>query len=199
MIILKENITAVVLAGGKGRRFAGKDKGLIEYKQCPIIEHVIRAVAPQVSTIMINANRNKAAYASYGYPVITDALSGFQGPLAGFSTAMENVTTEYVLTLPCDGPFVSAAYVQRMADKLMEADDTEIAVAHDGARLQPVHALIPVKLIDSLKQFMDGGERKIDCWYAKHNLALVDFSDTAEIFKNINTLEELQALEGQDD
>ncbi len=192
--IAKDNITAVILAGGRGRRFEGKDKGLIEYKQCPIIEHVIMAVAPQVSGIMINANRSEELYARYGYPVINDELSGFQGPLAGFSTAMQHAPTSHVLILPCDGPLVSSDYVARMADALINGH-AELVVAHDGDRMQTVHALLSCRLLDSLNTFIDGGERKIDRWYAQLDVVLADFSDSPDIFKNINTLEELQTLE----
>lgn len=192
--IQKQAISAVILAGGKGRRFEGRDKGLIEYKQCPIIEHVIKAIAPQVADIMINANRSKAIYSSYGYPVYSDELSGYQGPLAGFSTAMQNTSNPYVLTLPCDGPFVSPDYVKRMTAGLLK-EKAELAVAHDGKRMQPVHALLPISLLGSLDEFMDSGERKIDRWYLQHKVALIDFSDSPEIFQNINTLEELNALE----
>ncbi len=194
----KENITAVILAGGRGRRFDGLDKGLIEYKQRPIIEHVINAITPQVDDIMINANRSEETYTGYGYPVVNDELSGFQGPLAGFSTAMQHATNLYVLTLPCDGPFISADYVRRMATALVDTQ-ADLAVAHDGHRMQPVHALLPTGLLGSLKRYLDSGERKIDRWYLKHNIALVDFSDSSNIFQNINTREQLHALEDFND
>ncbi len=105
--ITETSITAVILAGGKGRRFAGSDKGLIVFKQKRLIEHLLAAIIPQVSDVIINANRNKETYASYGHPVISDTMSDYQGPLAGFSVAMSQVTTSHIITLPCDGPFVS--------------------------------------------------------------------------------------------
>jgi molybdenum cofactor guanylyltransferase len=190
----KDQITAVILAGGRGRRFEGRDKGLIEYKQCPIIEHVIKAIAPQVAGIMINANRSEAVYAGYGYPVINDELSGFQGPLAGFATAMKHAPGAFVLTLPCDGPFISPDYVRRMAATLSDGQ-ADLVVAYDGNRMQPVHALLPVTLRKSLNDFLASGERKIDRWYLQHQVALVDFSDMPDLFLNINTLDELNALE----
>ena len=189
-----EQITAVILAGGKGRRLQGSDKGLVLFKGRPIIEYILEIITPQVSQILINANRNLDSYASYGYPVISDALSDFQGPLAGFSIAMSKAATSHLLTLPCDGPFLSDDYVLRMC-QVLDKEKAELAVAYDGARMQPVHALIPTTLLDSLEEFLQSGDRKIDRWYAKHNVALVDFSDTPEIFHNINTEEQLQTLE----
>jgi len=193
MRIDKKNITAVILAGGKGRRLEGQDKGLVIYKGKALIEHVIEHIQPQVGTIIINANRNHAIYEGYGYPAIGDEMSDFQGPLAGFATAMKAAKTDYILTLPCDGPTPPHDLVARMLTTLNTITDISncITVAHDGERLQPVHALIPVALIDSLEAFLANGDRKIDLWYAKHKLVLVDFSDQPDAFFNINKKEQL--------
>ena len=196
MRIDKRNITAVILAGGKGRRLEGQDKGLVIYKGKALIQHVIERIQSQVGTIVINANRNQETYASYGYPTISDEMSNFQGPLAGFATAMKTVKTDYIITLPCDGPSLPLDLVQRMLSKLNAFEDTSncIAVAHDGEWLQPVHALIPIALIDSLEAFLANGDRKIDLWYAKHDLVLVDFSDQSDAFFNINKKEQLGGI-----
>lgn len=193
MRIDKKNITAVILAGGKGRRLEGQDKGLVNYKGKALIQHVIERIQPQVGNIVINANRNKETYESYGYPTICDEMSDFQGPLAGFATAMKTVKTDYIVTLPCDGPALPLDLVSRMLSKLNTFNDISncITVAHDGEWLQPVHALIPVALIDSLEKFLANGDRKIDLWYAEHELVLVDFSDQPDAFFNINKKEQL--------
>lgn len=194
MRIDKKNITAVILAGGKGRRLEGQDKGLVIYKGKTLIQYVIERIQSQVGEIVINANRNQETYASYGYPTISDEMSNFQGPLAGFATAMKTVKTDYIVTLPCDGPSLPLDLVPRMLSKLNTFADVSncIAVAHDGEWLQPVHALIPVALIDSLEAFLANGDRKIDLWYAKHELVLVDFSDQPDAFFNINKKEQLE-------
>ncbi|MEE9445529.1 MAG: molybdenum cofactor guanylyltransferase MobA [Cocleimonas sp.] len=199
MKVDKKRITAVILAGGKGRRLEGQDKGLVPYKGKALIQHVIERIQPQVGHIVINANRNHEKYASYGYPVISDEMSDFQGPLAGFATAMKTVQTDYIVTLPCDGPSLPLDLVSRMISKLnlfeinSKSDNTNcIAVAHDGDWLQPVHALIPVALIDSLEAFLANGDRKIDLWYAQHEMLLVDFSDQPSAFFNINKKEQLE-------
>ena len=194
MTINKSQITAVILAGGKGRRLGGQDKGLVSYQGKKLIEHALDKIKPQVSEILINANRNQDEYKNYGYPVIDDEMHDFQGPLAGFLTAMKMVKTDYIVTLPCDGPELSEDFVERMASKLSTTED-EIAVAHDGERMQPVHALIPVTLAQDLEAFLESGDRKIDRWYAQHKTALVDFSDKPEVFFNVNTEE--QRLEGK--
>ena len=194
MRIDKKNITAVILAGGKGSRLEGQDKGLVIYNGKALIQHVIERIRSQVGDILINANRNQETYASYGYETISDEMSDFQGPLAGFAVAMKKVDTNYILTLPCDGPSPPIDLVSRMLSQLNCFSDVSncIAVAHDGQWLQPVHALIPVALLESLESFLANGDRKIDLWYAQHELVLVDFSDKPDAFFNINKKEQLE-------
>ena len=190
------DVTAVILAGGKGSRMDGRDKGLVEFANRPLIEYVIDAIKPQVGNIIINANRNLERYSVYGYPVVTDTLSEFQGPLAGYLSAMKASTTHYIATVPCDGPFLPGDLVGRLIAALT-ASDAEIAVAHDGSRMQPVYALIPTALANSLGAFLGSGERKIDIWYAQHRVALADFSDCPETFVNINTAEQRDRLQSE--
>jgi molybdenum cofactor guanylyltransferase len=192
----KHDVTAVILAGGKGRRMDGEDKGLIELAGRPLVEYVIDAIAPQVETIMLNANRNRQRYARYGYPVISDTLTDYQGPLAGFSSALTNASTGHVVTLPCDGPFIADDLVERLI-RALERNNADIAVAHDGDRMQPVYSLIPTRLSNSLKEFLGTGERKIDLWYRQLKVALADFSDCPETFKNINTTAQRDQLQNE--
>ena len=196
MKIQNNDITAVILAGGMGRRMGGLDKGLIEYNGRKLVEILIEKLQQQNIGIIINANRNESIYADYGFPVINDKLSDFQGPLAGFATSMAAVDSQYILTLPCDSPLLSDQYVERFiaCHNAPANSDAPISVAHDGDRLQPVHALINVDLVDSLNTFLENGDRKIDRWYAQHSYNLADFSDQTDMFKNINTPEDQQRL-----
>ena len=192
--ISKQQVSAVILAGGMGRRMGGQDKGQLELNGRLLIEYVLETIKPQVKTILINANRHQTEYARYGYPVVPDLLQGYQGPLAGFATGMRAATTPYIVTLPCDGPFSPSDLVTRLACGL-EKEHADIAVAHDGERLQPVYALVPISLSSSLESFLAAGERKIDVWYAQHKVARVDFSDVATTFHNINTPKDQHRLQ----
>ncbi len=189
MIIKRSNLTAVILAGGQGRRLGGKDKGLLEFEGRLLIEILIDCLKNQTPNIIINANRNLSRYQSYGYPVIADELENFQGPLAGFASAMTAVETDYILTLPCDSPSLIENFVTRFIET-QEKTGAPLCVAHDGERLQPVYALIDTSLNDSLTLFLQSGDRKIDRWYAQQEFALVDFSDQCAMFQNINTSED---------
>ena len=192
------NITGVILAGGKGRRMQGKDKGLIELNGKLLIQHVISAIAPQVGQLVINANRNLQDYADLGYPVVRDSMADYQGPLAGFLATMDSVDTQQLVTVPCDGPSLPRDLVQRLVAEREQAA-ADIAVAHDGRRLQPVYALLPTRLKHDLKAFLDSGGRKIDLWYAQHNVVQVDFSDSAEAFVNINTPQDREELQRREE
>ena len=193
---IHSQITAVILAGGKGRRMEGKDKGLVKFHNKPLIQHVIEKLLPQVEHIIINANRNTSDYEAFGYPVISDSMSNFQGPLAGFMAAMNAETTKYMVFVPCDGPSLSGELVERLASQLQQ-QQADIAVAHDGNRLQPVYSLFSTHLKTSLERYLQSGERKIDNWYASHKLAVVDFSDSPDTFININTQQQRDILESK--
>jgi molybdenum cofactor guanylyltransferase len=184
--IHRQDITAVILAGGQGRRMGGRDKGLLEFDGKPLVATLIDRIKSQTPGIVINANRNLDDYRRFGYPVISDQLADYQGPLAGFAAAMAAVDTDFILTLPCDSPLLEADYARRFLDSYARRP-APVQVAFDGERLQPVHALIKVDLLPSLKRFLDSGERKIDRWYAQHDYARVDFSDCVDMFRNINT------------
>ena len=189
MSIKISDLTAVILAGGQGRRMGGKDKGLLEFEGRLLIEILIDSLQEQGPNIVINANRNQAIYESYGYPVIADKLEDFQGPLAGLASTMAVLDTDYILTLPCDSPLLADDFVERFIQAQV-GSGAPICVAHDGERLQPVYALIDTSLFDSLELFLGSGERKIDRWYAQFDFARVDFSDQRAMFQNINTPED---------
>ena len=202
------SISGLILAGGHARRMGGQDKGLIPLAGRPLIAWVIAALTPQVGRIIISANRNQAAYAAFGHPVLGDEaggaeLAGFQGPLAGIAAAMTLVETPWLLTLPCDAPLAPADLASRLAMALFHgtsglggmAGPCDLAVAWDGARRQPVHALLSRALLPDLLAYLAAGERRLETWQARHHSAIADFSDCPEAFLNLNAPEDIQRLE----
>jgi len=185
-----ENTTGLILAGGRAKRMNGKDKGLVQINGHAMVEYVLASLRPQVGELIINANRNIEAYETLGCTIVSDQLSDFQGPLAGFLSGMQSTEREYIVTAPCDGPLLSHDYVSRLHQQLA-ACQSKICVAHDGHRLQPVYALIDTSLMSSLTAFLAAGDRKIDLWYQQEHYCSADFSDCSKIFTNINTPEEL--------
>jgi len=171
----------------------GIDKGLVEINGRPMIEWIIERLAPQVDTIVINANRNHDQYARYGYPVVADEFGDYEGPLAGFAAVMAHAQSGALITVPCDSPVPPPDLAERLVDTL-QRDGAELAVAHDGDRLQPVYALLPVTLLESLRAFLAAGDRKIDLWYAHHHMATADFSDCRDAFLNLNKPEDMERI-----
>lgn len=188
------DISGVILAGGRGSRMGGVDKGLVPLRGRPMVEHVIARLRPQVGELLINANRNIERYAALGYPVIPDFREGFQGPLAGMASGLAAAATSYVVTVPCDSPLVGADLVARLTRALVQ-QQADIAVAHDGERAHPVFLLLRRGLFDDLTAFLEAGERKIDRWFARHPVAYADFRDTPEAFVNINDPDECENIE----
>ena len=190
-------ITGLILAGGRGTRMGGVDKGLQNHHGIPLALHALLRLAPQVGHLLINANRNLGAYEAMGAPVWPDPLPDYAGPLAGFLAGLEHCETPYLATVPCDSPMFPHDLVQRLAQAL-EAQHAEIAMAatlEDGRlQVQPVFCLMRATLLESLVRFTQGGQRKIDRWTAMHRCVEVCFDDP-QAFANANTLAELQQLQ----
>jgi len=196
-MIARDEITGLILAGGRGARMGGVDKGLQNHLGAPLALHALLRLSPQVGEIMINANRNLGAYESMGVPVWPDTLPDYAGPLAGFLTGLERCETPYLVTVPCDSPRFPLDLVERLADGL-ESQQAEIALAAtregDTTQVHPVFCLMKASLMESLVRFTHGGQRKIDRWTAQHRVVEVVFADAAA-FANANTASELQQLQ----
>jgi molybdopterin-guanine dinucleotide biosynthesis protein A len=190
----KPTITTVILAGGAARRMGGEDKGLIELNGKRLLEHVIARIAPQSPALLINCNRNQQAYARFGYPLLEDTLGGGLGPLAGLLSALETSDSDYVLSVPCDTPLLPTDLVERMRQTL-EQEEAEACTVEDGVRLHPVILLVKRQVLDGLRDYLAGGGRKVHDWFHSVDHCSADFSDQPEAFININTPEQLAALQ----
>ena len=189
----QNKVIGVVLAGGLARRMNNQDKGLVIYRGKPMISYALEAMTQVFDTVFINANRNIAEYEALGHEVIADQTDTFDGPLAGVLAVMEHTDSDAICVMPCDSPLIKAQHLQQMVKALKEGVD--IAVAFDGARIQPVFFVLRSALKTSLKNYLQQGNRKIDRWLKQHALVNVDFSQQADVFLNINTLSELKASE----
>ncbi len=183
MTIETEKITALILAGGKGTRMGNQDKGWVHYKNLPLIHHAIDIVKPQVGQIVLSFNRNPERYLALSYPACKDIKPDYQGPLAGILSCRDTIETPYTLVIPCDMPNLAANIVSRLASEIQRND---IAVAHDGRRLQPLIFLVRSELIDSIDIYLTEGNRSVRGWIESLNKVVVDFADTGSDFWNIN-------------
>ena len=189
-----DQVTGILLAGGRARRMDGQDKGLLALQGRPMAAWVLDRLARQTNTILISANRNTESYAKLGYEVIADQDAGFLGPLAGLASGLGRADTPWVVTAPCDSPFLAYDFVERLHRAALNSGSM-VAVAHDGHRLQPVFSLVNESCRFDLEAFLRDGGRKIDLWLNRQAWQSVDFSDRPEMFLNVNTPRELRDLE----
>jgi len=190
-----EPVTGIILAGGRGLRMGGVDKGLRVLRGQPLVAWVLERFAPQVDEVLINANQNVDAYAGFGKRVICDEIGGFAGPLAGLQRGLSEAAHPLVATVPCDSPFLPHDLVSRLA-AAMQSAHAQLAVARTGTQPHPVFCLCRRDVRPHLVQFLASGGRKIDAWYSTLAVVEVAFDDEPDAFSNINTPEELRAFEG---
>ena len=197
-MISPEQITGLILAGGRAQRMGGIDKGLIPFLGKPLIESAIQRLRSQVGPILINANRNITKYASYGHPVIMDETPDFSGPLAGFSAGLKACTSPYLLTAPCDSPLLPTDLGIKLATEMTRGDFQLVYASTKEADgkvwAQPVFCLMHADLQEPLEAFLQKGDLKIDRWFKELRSSTVVFDD-AQVFSNVNTPEELKRLE----
>lgn len=186
--ISKNEISAVILAGGKGSRMGGKDKGLIEFRGLALIAHVVNVVKIRVNQIFISANRSLDDYSKYG-KVIVDDLEDYQGPLAGISKALKVCSSNYLLVLPCDSPMINLTLIDALIER-MESSGSDICVAHDGTIMHATFSLMKSNLNESLDKFLDDGGRKMALWYRQQRIERVDLSSHLELLTNLNNPED---------
>jgi len=185
-------VTTVILAGGRGVRIGG-DKGLKILHGKPLIDWVLAAVKPNSAEVMLNANGSQNAYASFGCRIISDKITDSPGPLAGLHAGLHSAQTEYVLTVPCDTPFLPQDLIARLWQSCSQAEvEAAVAVA-DGYR-QPTIALYRQSVLNKLDAFIGAGGRKVNDWLDSLRLNEVVF-DNAVCFDNINSAEDLARAE----
>ncbi len=192
-MIRRDNITGLILAGGRGQRMNGADKGLLMFQGRPLVAQVIEALAPQVGPLLISANRHLARYRSWGRPVVADQRADFSGPLAGIASGFAQVKTPYLMVAPCDTPFLPPHLVARLAAAL-ETEQAHAAVAFGAGRLQPLCVLLSRGLESDLSAYLADSDGSAIGWLRQCRHVLVDFSDETQAFVNINTPQDLAAV-----
>jgi molybdopterin-guanine dinucleotide biosynthesis protein A len=196
-----KQITCIVLSGGRGSRMGGVDKGLQPFMGSSLVLHAVQRLRSQVSKVMISANRNFSTYLSFCDEVWPDTKGEFEGPLAGFRVGLEHTQTQFLLTAPCDCPHLPLDLAARLGQGLLH-HNAQLAMARATdlglLRVQPVFSLMRANVLPSLVEFMEHGGRKIEDWSLTLKSVMVNFDQTTDdplAFSNINTQEQLKALE----
>lgn len=187
------DITAVILAGGRGQRMGAQNKGLLPFRQQPLIQHVITRLRGQIPRILISANQDLDAYRQFGLPVVSDLIADYPGPLGGMHAVLRQLETEWLITAPCDTPFLPLDYLQRMQAAM---DGHRAYVAHDGERLQTGFCLLHRSVLPALEAALQAGQFAVHRLLAAVAAKPVDFSDQQTAFINFNTPSELDNYDG---
>jgi len=189
------SITGLILAGGRGQRMGGVDKGLQAWRGLPLVDHALARLAPQVREVMISANRNAALYGARTARVLADAADDFAGPLAGILAGLRAARTPWLAVVPCDSPQLPSDLVARLAQGIAAARGAVVQRDHGaaGLRLEPVCCLLSTALADDLARYLAEGGRKVEGWVSRHAApVLFGEPDDAAAFANVNTLADLQ-------
>lgn len=189
-----QHVTAVILAGGQGKRMQEADKGLLELAGKPLVQHISERIAPHVREILINCNRNQAEYARLGYTTYSDAIAGYPGPLAGLYSVLQHSDSALFLFIPCDMPLLPDNLISRMLETMQQAG-ADLCTVNDGSHIHPVVLLVKREVLSSLKHALADGQYKVRQWLFAQKHVVADFSDNPQAFLNVNTPEELAQLE----
>jgi molybdopterin-guanine dinucleotide biosynthesis protein A len=190
------SVSAIILAGGRATRMGGVDKGLVQFKSKPLINHVISRLTPQVDEIIINANREIAQYTTFGYQVLQDEITDYAGPLAGILLGLKYAKNDLVLCVPCDSPLLPDNLVQQLKTALTK-NNADIAVATCGSNTHPVFCLCKKTLLPSLESFLAEGNRKVSAWQKSQKYMEVDFGNDHVGFENLNSQQDIIKLESK--
>ena len=188
--VLPQDVTGLILAGGRGQRVGGADKGWVIHDGRPLIASVVERFAPQVGRLLISANRNLERYAALGTVVEDDAAGTqgerFAGPVIGVLSGLRHAQSEWLAIVPCDAPHLPSDLVQRLMNATLDAEAVA-GCARVGDQVQPVFAVVKTSTMDRLAQSIAAGERAMHRWLESLDAVAVDFDD-AQAFANINAL-----------
>ena len=190
-----QDITAIILAGGRGTRFNNLNKGLINVSNRPLISFVIEKLKLTVPNILISANEDLNTYEKFGYPVVKDEFSSNQGPLAGILSCKKHIQTALTLIIPCDAPLFPDDYVMQMLQAYNQSGS--MCMASDGNRNQYLFLLFASEALESLQAFFENGDRKVALWVDQQSPKIVSFSGQPHYFTNVNTAESLARIQDQ--
>ncbi|EJD6047915.1 MULTISPECIES: molybdenum cofactor guanylyltransferase MobA [Providencia] len=190
----RQSITGVILAGGRGSRMGGQDKGLVPLLSKPLYQYILARLSPQVGQVIINANRNQERYRESQLTVISDLNSDFSGPLAGMQAALHYAKTEWLLFVPCDVP----DFPLNLAKKMFSEKGTHLACyAQDNEREHPTFALLHNSLKTRLDDYLARGDRKLMLFMREIDAKGIIFTSESDTFINLNTPEDSRLWERQ--
>lgn len=184
------SICSVILAGGRGARMGGQDKGLVHFAGRPLIEYSLDAVSDYSEQIIISCNRNVDSYRAYSEFVVRDMDDSYPGPLAGLLAAKTLCEQEWIFCCPCDVPNLPVEIISLLLNRI-DVQRHDIAVCHDGQRRQSLLMLVRAECLNSIADYLVQGGRRVDAWQDQWRTVELDCSVYADRLLNVNHQAEL--------
>ncbi|WP_339543871.1 molybdenum cofactor guanylyltransferase MobA [Pseudomonas sp. RA_35y_Pfl2_P32] len=150
--------SVLLLAGGRGQRMGGQDKGLLEWQGRPLIAHLHQLTRGLTDDLIISCNRNRQQYAAYADQLVQDEIADFPGPLAGIRAGLAAARHPHLLVLPCDVPRIDAELLYDMREVASQNPATPLML-RQGEHWQPLLCVIPVALAEAFERAWNTGER----------------------------------------
>ncbi|MFK3817925.1 molybdenum cofactor guanylyltransferase MobA [Pseudomonas sp. NPDC089407] len=182
--------SALILAGGRGQRMGGRDKGLVDWQGEPLIAHMHRTVRPLTDDLVISCNRNQAVYRAYADQLVGDADADFPGPLAGVIAGLKVARHAWVVVLACDAPLVDRALVEDLL-RAAAAND-RAAMVRQGGYWQPMFSVLPRRVLPVLEQAWAEGERSLQKALLRDRVQALECAEGDRRLSNFNSPELLQ-------
>lgn len=191
---MKSTYDALILAGGRGTRLGGKDKGWVMWSGLPLVEHALAALAKQApppARILISVNRNLDAYQQTGHVVVTDERADFQGPMAGIEAGLMRCKKNNLLVIPCDAPLLPEDLFEKLQQALTDQPEAVAAYSVTSEAAQPLCCLLKPSVAGSLGKQLDLGHGETLAWLESIKAIPVRFEQAA-LFTPFNTPEALK-------
>lgn len=183
--------SVLLLAGGRGQRMGGADKGLLDWQGRPLIAWLHERVRPLTDDLIISCNRNAERYAPFADRLVSDEAADYQGPLAGIRAGLRVARHANLLILPCDAPQLDNALLQALLNTAGE----RAVVLRQGEFLEPLFSIIPCALLADLERAWQAGERSPQRWLRGLTPLFIDCPPGDPRLANLNTPELLAAAQ----
>lgn len=182
--------SVLILAGGRGQRMGGRDKGLLEWRGEPLVAHIQRTVRPLSDDLVISCNRNQQAYKAYADQLVGDAEADFPGPLAGVIAGLQVARHEWVVLLACDAPLVDKVLIDSLRQLAVTGDS--VAMVRQGGFWQPMFSVLPRRVLPVLEQAWLAGERSLQKALLREAVQGLECADDDPRLSNLNSPDLLQ-------
>ncbi len=177
----------------------GEDKALKTFLGRPLIERVIKRLAPIADEFIVTTNRPEH-YNFLNLRLIPDLRPG-RGALGGLYTAIASAAHPIVAVVACDMPFASATLIEA-SRKIMDGEQADVVIAKSDEGYEPLHAVYRRETcLPAIEAAIDADHWKVVAWFPRVKVRVLTHEEIASFdpsglaFWNVNTPEEFAEAE----